>query len=194
MPTIASGSSVGFAGTWVAAEAPSVTPHGSPDIQVGTNEERRSPSPGRPYDVYSAFWTDNVHSFYPQSLFAVRPGDDISASLTLSHHRWAVAIRDATSGARSRFLTSDETQASFNEAQWIQEDRMFCSEHTKSCPYPRLSTVRFGQLAVISPVPAMPTCAPNGCPRRTATLHRAPLQKTLSPFGARRSARRADAI
>ena len=99
---------------------------------------------------------DRRASFYPQSLFAVRPGDAISASLTLSHHRWTVEIRDATSGARSRFLTSDETQASFNEAQWIQEHR--CSKHTKSCPYPRpylrLSTVRFEQLAVNSTRPS----------------------------------------
>ncbi len=93
VPGVASGSSLGRASTWVAAQAPSL--HG-------------------------------------QGLFEVNPGDEISASLTLNRQRWTVQIRDTTSGAKPRFSTSEDAQASFNRAEWLQENAI----NNGAKPYP----------------------------------------------------------
>lgn len=158
VPAIAGGSSAGRASTWVGAQAPSPTAASNPFIQVGTIEVRRSPRQGQPQDGYFAFWSDTKHGFHlqglfegSQGLFEVNPGDEISASLTLSHHRWTVEILDATSGQKSRFSTRDETQASFNRAEWMQENTG--NDAGKRYPYPRLSTLRIRDLAVNSTRP-----------------------------------------
>jgi hypothetical protein len=87
-----------------------------PFIQVGTNEARSISGTGRVSDAYYAFWTDTVHHFEPIGLFAVRPGDRISASLVLSHRRWTVSIVDHSSGAHRTVSTRDEAAARFELA------------------------------------------------------------------------------
>jgi hypothetical protein len=138
VPRVLAGSPLGSAAsTWIGAEAPGGP---GPFIQIGTNEQRVSPSevlergPG-----YYAYWSDTKWTFHPRLLFPVSPGDDIRASLALARKRWTLAIVDPTSGASARFSTGDEThEGAFNEAS----------------PYPRLSESGFRRLAVNGKAPS----------------------------------------
>lgn len=150
VPRITGRSSPGVAGTWIGAAASGAP---GPFIQIGTNEESSAPSqtevPGR----YYAFWTDVRHHVHPQPLFRVDPDDNLTASLTLTHRRWKLAILDATSGAAARFTTRDEAQASFDWAEWTQED-VTNNATRKPYPYPQLTAVSFRGLRVNSTTPA----------------------------------------
>lgn len=150
VPRVLRGSSPSsVAGTWIGATALNKS-----FIQIGTNE-RGAPlieAGKRGRGRYEAFWSDPKWGFHPLFIFRVNPGDDVLASLTLEHKRWMLAIVDATSGAAAYFSTRDETHASFNEAEWTQEDVM--NDATgKPFPNPRLTTVGFRRLTVNSGVP-----------------------------------------
>lgn len=180
---------MGSAGAWIGAQAP-----GSPGafVQIGTTEERVRPfALGASGTIYYAFWSDVANHFHPRALFLVHPGDDISTSLRLAGGRWTIAIVDRTSGAAKHFSTNQEARASFNQAEWVQEDPR--DELTgKPLPYPRLSTVRFRRLAVNSRTPAYADLysqwmsasgsnwAPSPLRRDSFAVHRA----TVSPAGA----------
>lgn len=140
-----------IAATWIGAQTEGK--HG-PFIQIGVNQLELPPSRVAHREPrYYAFWSDVKHSFHPQFIFVVKPEDVLSASLDLTHGHWVLAIRDHSTSASSRFSTADEAHASFNLAEWTQED--VTSQATKKvAPYPRLTTVGFRGLAVNSTPPA----------------------------------------
>jgi hypothetical protein len=147
VPRIAVRSSDGRAATWIAAQDLRRGSSGDRDpfIQVGTVEERRS------RDLYYAFWSDTARGFHLMELFPVRAGDTISSDLALDGGRWTVLIRDTTSGSADRFVTHEEGRARFRLAMWFQEDivrRVGRHAALRPFPYPSLSAVRFGALAV----------------------------------------------
>jgi hypothetical protein len=148
VPTILPHSPTGLAATWIGAEAPGGSK--APFIQIGTNEALLSPAqsqqPGS-LRVYYAFWSDVVHHFHPVILFQVAPGDSLSASMSLVHGVWTLAISDHTSGSSARLTTRDETDAAFNEALWTQED-VTNGKTNKPFSYPHLTTVAFSGLSV----------------------------------------------
>jgi hypothetical protein len=147
VPRIVGGPS-GAAGTWIGAQAP-----GGAFIQIGTKERSVRPfALGARSTSYQAFWSDPTHHFRTELLFRVYAGDNISASLTQADRRWTLAIVDRTSGASARFSTRDEASASFNQAEWQQEDPR-AGATGKPVPYPGLTAVRFRRLAVNSLVP-----------------------------------------
>jgi hypothetical protein len=149
VPGVLHGSNPGRAATWVGAQAPAKA---EPFIQVGTNEECERTAAGGTVEYYYAFWSDTTRDFHPQFLFAVSPGDAISASMHLRRGRWELAISDATSGRRSRFATSQEASIRFNLAEWLQED--ITSAHLgRPFPYPRTRTVTISHLLVNSADP-----------------------------------------
>lgn len=151
VPRIVGGPDDGHASTWVGAQAPGATNH-SPFIQVGVLEQRSPASSKGPSDLaYEAFWSDTMQGFHPVMLFAVRPGDVVSAALALANGRWRVTISDARSGARSSFATEDESTARFDLAEWLQEDP---TDHNRPLPYPLLSAVRFSRLDINGAPPA----------------------------------------
>jgi hypothetical protein len=96
---------------------------------------------------FYAFWSDPAHNFHPQYVFRVQPGDSVTANLSLERGRWRLAIIDESSGSSRRFTTSQEARASFNEAQWLQEDTTSSDTNTLF-PYPRIATVTFARLVV----------------------------------------------
>jgi hypothetical protein len=102
-------------------------------------------------DCY-AFWSDTTQGFHPHLLFAVKPGDTIAATLKLKDRRWVLTITDLTSRKEAHFSTTDEASASFNMADWTQEDPTYTSTG-KPIPYPRLTPVRFRNLKVNSAPP-----------------------------------------
>jgi hypothetical protein len=182
--------SVGRAGTWIGAQAPGAP---EPFIQIGTNEESFHPFPlGSSVTLYYAFWSDTTNHFHPHFLFRVARGDDVSASLALVSGRWRLAIVDKTSGATARFSTDEEARASFNLAEWLQED-VTDAATGKPFPYPRLTDLRFRRLAVNSAMPAYADMysqwmsasgtnwAPSPLRRDSFALHRA----TVSSIGAK---------
>jgi hypothetical protein len=149
VPRILKGSSDGYAGTWIGAQA-----RGKLEqfIQLGVNEDRLAHAGGRPSrNAYFTFWSDTTRHFQAQSLFFISPGDLVSASLALTHKRWTLAIVDTTSGAKARFSTSEDATASFNQAEWTQEDPGFPSE---PAAYPSLTQPVFHRLTVNSKFPS----------------------------------------
>lgn len=154
VPRILAGSSSGYAGTWLGAEAPG-SANRAPFIQVGTNEQRSADRPPRgPRDEYFTFWSDTVNGFHPRRLFTVRPGDRIVAKLTHAQDRWRVTIDDRRSGARRSFLTRDEARSWFGQSEWIQED-VTDSATGGPFPYPsRMTPVHFSGLKVDSRSPS----------------------------------------
>jgi hypothetical protein len=153
VPRVDPGSSPGVAGTWIGARAPS-TNRGTPFIQIGVTEHALTPTAKRlPGGSYEAFWSTTGRGSHPQFLFPVDAGDDISASLTLAHGRWTLAIVDGTSGVAARLSTSAEARASFNEATWIQED-VRNQATGKLFTYPELTPVDFRELTVNTVAPA----------------------------------------
>jgi Peptidase A4 family len=193
VPRLLPGSPHGIAATWIGAEAPGVGHH-RPFIQIGVNEGRLSiVNPGgTAYNGYYVFWSDTKQHFHPQYLFRVNAGDDLSASLTFVRNRWTLAIRDTNSRQSSHFTTSDEDGASFDQAEWIQEDVVDERTH-KPYPYPRLGKIEFHRLEVNSSAPAYVdlystwmslhsgSLAPTPLHKDSFVLHRA----TLNPIGVR---------
>jgi protein-disulfide isomerase len=146
---LGAGGPIAGASTWIGAEA--IHPHNA-FIQIGTQEERVAP-PGRaPENVYFAWWSDIGHEFLAQHLFRVKPGDSLSASLVLAPPgQWTLTIADSTSGTSAHFSTNEETNAEFNQAEWLQEHPG--GEGQIPLPYPQLTTVHFRQLQVNSAAP-----------------------------------------
>lgn len=135
VPRIGVSSPRGRAGTWIGAQAaPGDT---SPFIQVGTNEELRSPSA---LAQYYTFWTDTVRGFIPVFLFSVRAGDPMRADLVLRRGHWLVSISDLRSHVRRHFRTAQDAHRHFSTAEWFQEDIL---GGEPSWPYPSLGPVRF---------------------------------------------------
>jgi hypothetical protein len=161
VPTL-SGSELGRASSWVGAEAPGPGLKG-PFIQVGTQEEKRAgtSSGSRPYDFYAAFWSDTARDFRPYKLLNVSPGDVVTASLSLSHGRWTVRIRDETSGASNGLITPQEGTSHFNEGEFLQEDVAKALTAPSVFSYPHLSKVTFSDLVV------------NGAPPRFSAMESA---------------------
>jgi hypothetical protein len=184
VPRIALGS-FGLAGTWIGAEARGAF------IQIGTNEESFRPWELAPLEQgYQAFWSDPAHHFRAQRLFSVHPGDHMSASLTLADRRWTLVIIDKTIGRAAHFSTRDEADASFNRADWLQEDP---GTKSHAAPYPRLTAVRFAHLKVNATAPDysglysqwMSVNGRNWAPTPLSHDSFSLRPATLSPFGAR---------
>jgi hypothetical protein len=89
VPRIAKTAHDGLASTWIGAQGPGASAK-APFIQIGTTDERHTDSRLGPRDSYEAFWSDIQRQFKPQGLFAVDPGDRVSASLVLCRGRWRV--------------------------------------------------------------------------------------------------------
>jgi hypothetical protein len=188
VPPIASGSPLGVASTWIGAQSA-----GPPSrfVQIGDVESRLVPrGKDGAVDRYYAIWSDTARHYQPIPLFPVNPADTLSASLTLAHQRWTLAIVDDTSGAKAHFSTAAETEAPFNQAAWAQENPGSENHHV---PYPRIAPPVFHGLTVNSARPS-PTAlysqwmsvnhnnlAPTTVHADSFTLKRAP---PLSPAGA----------
>jgi hypothetical protein len=151
VPRIMPRSPAGGAGTWIGAQGPGTRLTGA-FIQVGINETRYASSAGRQLDVYWAFWTDTAHHFLPINLFSVRPGDVLWASLAHRRGQWTVVIRDLSSGTGTVLTTRQEGRASFDWAEWEQEDVGLVGQPFH---YPRLSAVSFRRLEVNGGPPAV---------------------------------------
>jgi hypothetical protein len=142
----------GVAATWIGAQTASAGAS-SPFIQVGINEERVLLANGRlALDAHYAFWSDTALHFRPIPLFAVKPGDRISASLTLKHGRWLVAISDPHAHRSASLSTAEEAHGSLNVAEWFQEDVTDGLTH-RPFPYPQLSPTVFTKLTVNAAAP-----------------------------------------
>jgi Peptidase A4 family len=149
VPRIVDPSRSGLATTWIGAQASGAR---GAFIQIGASELHGYSRAHVAENRYWAFWSDTTRNFHPQFLFRVRPDDALSASLTLAHGRWTLAIIDHTSGSDVRFSTSEDANASFDDAQWTQEDARTATG--EPFPYPSLTAVRFSGLAINSATPA----------------------------------------
>jgi hypothetical protein len=161
-----SGSRLGGQLTWIGAEGPAAGPpvattavarRGAPPapptpavpfIQVGTLLANMRVFPGGPTVKTSlAMWSDTNLGYILQPLEVVRPGDMVSARLTLAAHRWAVSITDLTTHVTKRFTTEDQGDERFNSAGWLDED-VFRGPTGNPKPLPALSPTRMMHLAV----------------------------------------------
>ncbi|HTW13127.1 MAG TPA: G1 family glutamic endopeptidase [Solirubrobacteraceae bacterium] len=140
VPSISRSSGTGVAGTWIGEQADGLVQTATPFIQVGVNEIRAYvPQVGRIVTAYYAFWSDTALQFHPRPLFAVQPGDRISASMAQHDGHWSVAIADLTSHVSRRFTTAQDANASFSVAEWAQED-LTDAHNQKPLQYPERAT------------------------------------------------------
>ena len=155
VPRIRAGSQSGRAATWIGAQ--SLAPGSDePFIQIGTREELQPLSgagAGRGTLFYEAFWTDVVRGLHPVSLFAVHPGDAVTASMTLAAGRWTLTITDHSTGATQNVSTTQEATGRFGLALWLQEDPTR-SVNNRVFTYPDITPVHVSALSVNATRPA----------------------------------------
>jgi hypothetical protein len=151
-PRIARGSRPGLAATWIGAQRPGASLYRTPFIQVGTIEERYRLRIGVTRDLYYAFWTDTAKRFNVVDLLPVKPGDGVTAKLSLERGRWSISILDAATGRSAHVATPDETRQRLNVAAWIQED-VTDGRTGRVSPYPQLSSIHMRGLTINSARP-----------------------------------------
>jgi hypothetical protein len=118
------------------------------------------------------------------NLFLVNPGDLITASLRLGGGRWTVHIYDVTSGEDARFRTTEDTGASFNQAEWFQED-VTDNATQQGFPYPNLTPVRFRDLTVNSAQPTFSSLLASAMTVGSETLNPSPVRHNSFTVGER---------
>jgi hypothetical protein len=149
VPRIARASPLSEGSTWIGAQGQGPQAR---FVQIGAIEARLwSLQKHMTVDTYSAFWSDTAHHFKAKLLFAVSPGDTLSARLTLAHRQWTLAITDNTSRREARFSIGGEDEAPFTQAEWTQEDPGRPNDHVR---YPRMAAPVFQRLTVDSNEPA----------------------------------------
>ena len=142
----------GAVAVWIGAQGPGDRAT-APFIQVGVDIERGGS--GRVRDT--AFWTDSERRFRPQTLMPVAAGDRVSARLVRTGGRWQVSLEDLTRHATGAIVTAEEGAASFDEAEWLQEDPSVSDDgagHAPRYPYAAVTTVRFTGLGADGAAPA----------------------------------------
>jgi hypothetical protein len=149
VPEIKEGSPCGIAATWIGA-----SDEGQGFIQIGTTEQCLKPtqhSLGLPLEAnYYTFWSDTSRGYHPHTLYEVRAGDLLEATLNLSHGRWRLTIVDDTTATKASFTSTEETQRRPYRAEWVQEDVLLPDVYA---PYPRLSEVELSHVLVNGRVP-----------------------------------------
>jgi hypothetical protein len=106
-----------------------------------------------------AWFTDEAENYSGPSLFAVAPGDVISAKVYLDvNGDWDYVVTDVTSGATSGHAETNfaPLEGSAGEAEWIEEDPG-CSSSNPLCldnhglnvwPFPNFGSVTFTNLSL----------------------------------------------
>ena len=151
VPTIAAGSPVGQASTWVGAENKA-----NDFVQVGTLENEVSRA-GQAGAVYRAFWSDTALYFHPHDLGAVRPGDAVSAEMMQLPDGWFLIFHDTTHPFTRTVSSNYGARKTFTDAQWLQEDPTSHGfDPVTNYPYPTMSTVTFSNLMVNNGHPVLP--------------------------------------
>jgi hypothetical protein len=151
VPQVLPNSHDGVAATWIGAQAAGA--RSAPFIQVGTNEGSEPVDDTR-RSFYYAFFSDTRLSFHASFLFVVRAGDVVAAQLRMAGGLWHLTIVDRTNGDAAAFTTPDESDATFDQAEWLQEDVSSSIKPARLFPYPVLSPARFHELRVDSFVPS----------------------------------------
>lgn len=146
VPTIAPTSSPGFAATWVGAQSDR---GGFPFIQLGVNEEALSAGAGHGVALsYQGFWSDTTVGFHPVRILALDPGDLVSASMAQDTAGWRLVLDDRTTGKSAARQVNYGPGASYQEAEWVQEDPTDGRVVAQDLPYPTMGDVRFSDLTV----------------------------------------------
>ena len=138
------GAQDGTGSTWIGAQGSAG--QAVAFIQAGVTDLQ--PSAGN--DQYEAFWSDPTHHFHPVKLFAVTPGDHITARLVLRDQQWRVSVDDLTDGRHAHFSTAEQADGTFAIAQWTQEDPSTSTGSTNAttvrAPYAMTAPVQFAAL------------------------------------------------
>jgi hypothetical protein len=172
VPEIKEGSPCGIAATWIGAND-----EGQGFIQIGTIEQCLKPtqrSLGIPLEAnYYTFWSDTARGDHPRTLYEVRAGDLVEATLDLSHGRWRLTLIDATTAMKASFTSTEETQRRPYKVDWVQEDVLLPDVYA---PYPRLSEVKLGHVLVNGKVPGIEQLEATAMSLGKETLAPTPLQ------------------
>jgi hypothetical protein len=147
------GSPYATAATWIGAGASS-----GAFVQVGTQEDAggvSGPIAGSAPPPYYVFWSDATHRGMPMPLiWTVNHGDLVRARMVRTTHGWVISVRDVTTRQSATVTSSDGLGATFNSADWTQEDPECSGPPVHSCPYPKLSSVRLQRLELNGTEPA----------------------------------------
>jgi hypothetical protein len=122
-------------------------------VQIGVTESASSDLPGEPDLAYNGFWSSTALDFHPDSFAKVQPGDRIAVSMVLRSKGWVIRFDDESSGTSRTIQTDYGGGASFNAAEWIQEDPISSTDLLRNLPYPQTSVVSFSQVEADGRVP-----------------------------------------
>jgi hypothetical protein len=135
VPTVLGGADGAQAATWVGVQQ--AFGHSAPFVQVGTLENTPS--------YYQAFWSDTLHSFKPQYLGVVFPGDVVVARIVSTPSGWRLTLDDLTAKNVETASSATGHGKPFGLGEWFEEDPTDLAGNVAAL-YPKLSTVGFQQL------------------------------------------------
>jgi hypothetical protein len=147
VPTIASGSALGGAATWIGVQN-SVN---NQFVQIGIDENDFGNGPVQ----YQAFWSDLQVGFSPKPFGEVYPDDVISVSMSRSSKGWSLQFADLTRQLKGKAFVALPSSVPFTQGEWIQEDPTDSTNTSQDIPYPEIGAVTFDDLKVNGSTPAL---------------------------------------
>jgi hypothetical protein len=148
VPTIRPSHHFENASTWVGAQSEG---GGPPFIQLGITENNL----GYLGTQYESFWSDPKVGFHPQVLGAVHAEDRVSVDMTRTSDGWILRFKDLTRDTTVTKKVTYGVGAVFSQAEWLQEDPSPGDSSPRDLPYPRMSSVQFGDLLVNNTQPKL---------------------------------------
>jgi hypothetical protein len=112
VPLLSATSIDGSATTWIAVQNAA-----RQFIQLGTFEYKNNG-----LVQYQIFWSDVTVNFHPQNLLEVQAGDLIAFKMVQVPRGWRLSFDDRTDNEHETITVPYADGASFQSAQWIQED------------------------------------------------------------------------
>lgn len=118
-------------------------------IQVGTVENDRL------FGAYGVFWSDVAVGFHPQFLADANAGDLIKFKMLQTARGWRLDYDDATHHVSGSVSIHYAPGATFNSAQWIQEDPGLGNSANNHVPYPTMIPPTFQHLTLNGAAPRL---------------------------------------
>jgi hypothetical protein len=137
VPTITPESSNGGASTWIGVQSSA-----NQFIQLGTTEEKNDA-----VIQYEVFWSDVTVDFHPQQLLEVDAGDTIDFDMTQVPRGWRLHFDDVTEKVRETKTIPYANGASFDAAEWLQEDPTIGGLATH-VEYPSIGVPSFSKMSL----------------------------------------------
>jgi len=145
VPTIAAGSAIGHASTWIGVDDAQ-----GDFIQLGTIEDKLGNLDPASYEL---FWTDTELGDLAHSLGQVHAGQPVTVDMHQTSGGWVLTARVGHQRARAEFQSHYGGGVAFERSLWLQENPVLSLQPLRYKPYPTMSGVTLTGLEVNGAVP-----------------------------------------